>query len=177
MTAALSDGAVGGGLYNSRRVSAALLGRGGHRRMGKPAGHDSPLNEERFASLVDLCEEHGLRVEWADLGARRHGLFHRHRRLIEMNENLTLRQLVPGLAHEFAHYVYNDGCSTTAAEKRAWEHAARMLITPSEYARAERIVGPHPNAIAAELDLTGVIVEAWRRQHRVQQLRRRASGY
>lgn len=174
MTAAPVD--VGGGLYNSRRVIAELLEHGGRRRTGTPAGYDSPVNEERFAALVNLCDEHGVRVEWANLGPYRHGQYKRQRRLIELNQNLCLRQLVPGLAHEFAHFVHDDGCSTTTAERRAWEYAARMLITPAEYARAERIVGHHPNAIAAELDLTGVVVEAWRRQHRVERLRRRASS-
>lgn len=124
------------------------------------------MNEERFAALVDLCYANDVRVEWVDLGPKRHGQYKRQRRLIELNRNLTLRQLVPGLAHEFAHFVYDDGCSTAASERRAWEYAARMLLSAEEYANAERIVGPHPNAIAAELDLTSVIVDAWRRQHR-----------
>ena len=76
------------------------------------------------------------------------------------------------LAHEYAHFVYDDGCSSAAHERRAWEHAARMLITPADYARAERLVGSHPNAIAAELDLTSVVVRAWRRQHRAAALAR-----
>lgn len=157
---------VGGGLYNLRRVSVASLGLDGRRRNETATDHDSPLNEERFADLIDLCDEHNVRVEWADLGPVRHEQFKRRHRLIELNQNLTLRQLVPGLAHGFAHFVYDDGCSTPAAERRAWEYAARLLITAEEYARAERIVGSHPNAIAAELDLTTIVVEAWRRQHR-----------
>ena len=127
-----------------------------------PGGHDSAVNEDRFAELIDLCASHGVRVEWADLGPHRHGQYQRQRRLIELNQNLVLRQLVPALAHEYAHFVYDDGCSTAARERRAWEYAARMLITPADYARAERLVGPHPNAIASELDLTGVLVQAWR---------------
>ncbi|SDC44758.1 hypothetical protein SAMN05421872_102309 [Nocardioides lianchengensis] len=105
-------------------------------------------------------------MEWADLGPKRHGQYKRRLRLIELNQNLNLRQLVPALAHEFAHFVYDDGCSTPTAERRAWEYAARMLITAEQYARAEQIVGSHPHAIAAELDLTAVVVKAWCRQHR-----------
>lgn len=120
-------------------------------------------NEERFAALVDLCWAHGLTIEWVDLGPKRHGQYRRRLHRIDLNWNLNLRQLVPGLGHEFAHYVYDDGCSTTFAERRAWEYAARMLITPGEYERAERIVGPSVNAIAIELDLTPITVEAWRR--------------
>ncbi|WP_232676734.1 ImmA/IrrE family metallo-endopeptidase [Nocardioides sp. R-C-SC26] len=128
-----------------------------------PGGHDDPVNEQRFAELIDLCAEHHIAVEWADLGPIRHGQYLRRRRLIELNRNLTLRQLVAGLAHEFAHYAHDDGCSTARAERRAWEYAARLLITPDEYAAAEAAVGPSVNAIAVELDLTGVLVEAWRR--------------
>jgi hypothetical protein len=131
--------------------------------MEKPGGHDSIVNERRFADLVDLCEEQGLAIEWADLGPIRHGQYKRGRQLIELNRNLNLRQLVPGLAHEYAHFVYDDGCSTTVAERRAWEYAAQMLITPAAYAEAERICGASVNAIAAELDLTPVVVEAFRR--------------
>jgi Zn-dependent peptidase ImmA (M78 family) len=124
------------------------------------------VNEERFAALVDLCAAQGVRILWVDLGPHRHGQYRRQHRLIELNPRLVLRQLVPVLAHEYAHVVHDDACSTPATERRAWEYAARLLITPADYARAERIVGPHPNAIAAELDLTPVIVRAWRRQHR-----------
>lgn len=124
------------------------------------------MNEERFARLADLCAAQGVRIAWVDLSPQRHGQYKRRDRLIELNRTLVLRQLVPVLAHEYAHFVHDDACSTIAAERRAWEYAARMLITPADYARAERVVGPHPNAIAAELDLTAVIVRAWRRQHR-----------
>ena len=137
-----------------------------------PGGHDPVVNEQRLAELIELCTAQGVRVEWADLGAHRHGQYQRRLRLIELNSRLVLRQLVPVLAHEYAHFVHDDGCSSAAHERRAWEHAARMLITPADYARAERLVGSHPNAIAAELDLTSVVVRAWRRQHRAAALAR-----
>ncbi|TQK68271.1 hypothetical protein FBY23_0017 [Nocardioides sp. SLBN-35] len=161
---------VGGGLYNLRRVSLASLGRVGRRRTETPAGHDSAVNEQRFAWLLDLCADDGLTVEYVDLGPRRHGQYLRRHRRIELNRNLNLRQLVPGLGHEYAHHVYNDGCSTTFAERRAWEYAAQLLIAPEEYAAAERIVGHSVQAIALELDLTPVLVEAWRRWWRTASL-------
>lgn len=157
---------VGAGLYNLRRANALSPGLGGRRRTETPAGHGSSVNEDRFAALMDCCDEHGLRVRWADLGPTRYGQYRSSLRLIELNQHCNLRQLVPALAHEFAHFIYDDECSTPANERRAWEHAARMLISAEEYARAECIVGSHPNAIASELDLTPVLVDAWRRQHR-----------
>lgn len=156
-------GCVGVGLYNLRRASAAPLGRRGRRRTEQPRGHDSVVNEKRFADLVDLCEAHGLAVRFVDLGPTRHGQYRRRWRVIELNVNLNLRQLVPGIAHEFAHFLFDDACSTTFAERRAWQHAARMLITPEEYAEAERVCGANVNAIALELDLTPIVVESWRR--------------
>lgn len=137
---------------------------------GAAERHDSAVNEKRFAALLDLCAEHGLKVEYVDLGERRHGQYRRRWRRIDLNVNLSLRQLVPGLAHEFAHYVFDDGCSTTFGERRAWEYAAQMLISPEEYAAAERVVGPSVHAIAIELDLTAVTVEAWRRWWRTARL-------
>lgn len=161
---------VGGGLYNLRRVNVSSLGWAGRRRTERPSGHDSAVNEQRFADLLDLCAEHGLAVEYVDLGPKRHGQYLRRHHRIDLNRNLNLRQLVPGLGHEFAHYVFNDGCSTTFGERRAWEYAAQMLITPAEYAAAERVVGPSVHSIAIELDLTAVLVEAWRRWWRTARL-------
>lgn len=159
---------VGGGLFNLRRVSVEALGRGGRRRTGTPVEHDSVVNEQRFADLLDLCAEHEIAIKYVDLGPVRHGQYLRRHRRIDLNVNLTLRQLVPGLGHEFAHFVFNDGCSTATAERRAWEYAAQLIITPTEYAAAERVVGHRVNAIAIELDLTPILVEAWRRWWRTQ---------
>ncbi|KAB2806946.1 hypothetical protein F9L07_28350 [Pimelobacter simplex] len=123
-------------------------------------------NEQRFARLLDLCSEYCVGVKYVDLGPTRHGQYRRRYRRIDLNRNLSVRQLVPGLGHELGHHVYDDNCSTTFAERRAWEYAAQLLISPEEYAAAERIVGHRVHSIALELDLTPVIVEAWRRSWR-----------
>ena len=43
------------------------------------------------------------------------------------------------------------------------ELAAKLLISPIEYALAERVYGSRPAALAAELGVTQRMVEAWRR--------------
>lgn len=172
---------VGGGLFDLRRVSVAALGRGGRRRTGTPGGHESevtttrpsPLvphatNEQRFAYLLDLCADNNVRIRYVDLGPVRHGQYLRRHRRVDLNVNLNLRQLVPGLGHEFGHFVFDDSCSTAPAERRAWEYAAQLIVRPEEYAAAERVVGHSVNAIALELDTTPILVEAWRRWWRSQ---------
>lgn len=172
---------VGGGLFDLRRVSAVTWGQGGRRRTEMPGAHDSevtstrssPLvphatNEQRLAYLLDLCAENKVRIQYKDLGSIRHGQYLRRYRRIDLNGNLVLRQLVPGLGHEFGHFVFDDCCSTTLAERRAWEYAAQLIIQPEEYAAAERVVGHSAHAIALELDTTPILVESWRRWWRTQ---------
>lgn len=80
-----------------------------------------------------------------------------------LNLGLTHRQATACLAHELAHAVFGDDCSSPAVERRAWEYAAAFLVTPGEYALAEAIVGHHTSALAIELGVTPKLIEAWRR--------------
>ena len=43
------------------------------------------------------------------------------------------------------------------------EEAARLVITPTAYRRAEQIAGPDPWALARELDLSPSLIVAWQR--------------
>lgn len=118
---------------------------------------------------LDLCFAHaadlGLMVEHADLG-NRHGQYHDDVRLIVLNRRLTRAQATTTLAHELGHAVFGDRCSTAANERRADEYAAALVISPREYARAERLVGSHAGALAVELGVTPRLIEAWRRWYR-----------
>lgn len=113
--------------------------------------------------LLQHCADLGLEVDWADLGDRRRGEYWRDNDLIVLSTRLTQRQAVVCLAHEIAHAHFGDTCSTPAIERRAWEYAAGFLISPQEYAEAERMVGCHPAALALELDVTVKLIRAWRR--------------
>lgn len=111
-----------------------------------------------FAHAADL----GVDVEWAHLGGVRRGEYRDQSRRIILEASLTRAQATATLAHEIGHAVFGDRCSTPRAEKRAWEYGAALIIAPEEYWHAERLVGPHPNALAAELEVTPRLVHAWR---------------
>lgn len=120
----------------------------------------------------------GLRVLRRDLG-RRNGEVHSSG-LIIINPNRNYGAQRETLAHEIGHAVH--GHDWTAArhdrdvdERAADTYAARLLISPAEYAIAERICGPHDHALARELNVSVRLVELWRdayRAERLQQTRR-----
>ncbi|CAM4152752.1 ImmA/IrrE family metallo-endopeptidase [Corynebacterium belfantii] len=73
------------------------------------------------------------------------------------------RETLCTLAHELGHAHYGDPPEHDGwREKRADRFAARILITPGEYAVAERLHGPCPGAIAYELGVTAHLIQAWR---------------
>jgi hypothetical protein len=122
-----------------------------------------PTSRDRLDELFQHCADLGIDVRWRDLGETRRGEYHRGDRAIVLNPRLTSRQLVACLAHELGHERFGHTCSTPANERRAWEYAAALLITPDEYAAAEERVGPDPAGLAIELAVTPPLVEAWRR--------------
>ena len=66
------------------------------------------------------------------------------------------------LAHEYVHALRgHDGPQSPGIEARVDQEAARMLVSATEYALAERIVGSHPAAIAEELGVPEDCVQAW----------------
>lgn len=113
--------------------------------------------------LYAHCADLGLDVEWADLGEMRRGEYCDDAKLIILNTRLTRAQATACLAHEVGHAVFGDRCSTPAAERRASEYGAALIITVKDYQRAERLVGCHPGALADELGVTPHLIHAWRR--------------
>jgi hypothetical protein len=85
-----------------------------------------------------------------------------HDRIV-LNLRLSRRQTIACLAHELGHQRFGDRCSSPPAERRAWEYGAALVVTPHEYAAAEASVGLHAGALAIELEVTPLLVEAWRR--------------
>ncbi|WP_216395963.1 ImmA/IrrE family metallo-endopeptidase [Arcanobacterium phocae] len=72
------------------------------------------------------------------------------------------------LAHEYAHHLLgHDGPQPACEEEHADRLAARLLISPTEYALAEKIHDGHIPAIADELGVTCWIVKAYQRCLRV----------
>lgn len=117
----------------------------------------------RLDTLYRHCGDLGLDVEWADLGEYRRGEYLDDQKLIRLNIRLTQVEAACTLGHEVSHHLFGDRCSTPAIERRAWERAAAMMVTPAEYEKAEDLVGCHVNALAAELGVTPHLVHAWRR--------------
>lgn len=113
--------------------------------------------------LFKHCADLGIEVDWEDLGEVRHGEYRADVDRITLNRRLTRRRTIAALGHELGHRAFGDTCSTPATERRAWEYAAAFLVTPAEYRVAERLVGCHPGDLAAELEVTARVIEAWRR--------------
>lgn len=108
--------------------------------------------------LILHAEDMGARVVWArDLPER--GRWVDGAGVILLRHGMTERRTVSTLAHELAHHYYRDGIQTPAVERRAWRWAARLLVPPEDYARAEQY-HPAPGAIAQHLGVTVEIIYA-----------------
>lgn len=126
--------------------------------------------------LIAHAETLGLRVKWRDLG-RRSGELHSSG-LVFLNPRRSVLTQRVTLAHECGHawhgHDWTGRHDVERDERQADTYAARLLISPVEYAMAERVVGEHPGAIARELGVTRALVELWRldlRSGRVRHLR------
>jgi Zn-dependent peptidase ImmA (M78 family) len=127
--------------------------------------------------LLTWAAAQGVRVAWRDLG-RRAGEYHSSG-LILLNPRRTETVQKVTLAHELGHAHYGHTWTDEPRERLARERiadrfAARLLISPREYAQAERLVGSHPGALARELGVTAAVVETWRGE--AQRLGAAASG-
>ncbi|MBO9556726.1 ImmA/IrrE family metallo-endopeptidase [Cellulomonas sp.] len=116
--------------------------------------------------LLQLADDVGVHVTWRDLGRRR-GEYRHGPRLITLNPRMSGVLQRSTLAHELGHHHHGDTWTDDPAlldtrERRADAYAAELLISPAEYALAERLVGPHPGAIARELNVARYVVDAWR---------------
>jgi predicted HD phosphohydrolase len=120
-------------------------------------------SRDRLDALFQHCADLGVDVRWQDLGETRRGEYHPQTDTIVLSPRLTARQVVACLAHELGHRRFGHTCSSPANERRAWEYAAALVITPAEYAVAEARVGPDPAGLAIELAVTPRLIEAWRR--------------
>lgn len=94
--------------------------------------------------------------------------------LISIRSGLGPTAYLCTLAHELAHHVLGHDPAATGwwkarQEKQADEYAAGMLIDREEYKMAEKIHGPYPSAIAAELGVTKYLLGVWQRLERQSQ--------
>lgn len=73
------------------------------------------------------------------------------------------------LAHELGHVHYGHDWrrphDKARDERQADMYAARLLISPEDYALAECTYGPHVGALAQALQVSTAIVKAWQASH------------
>lgn len=112
-------------------------------------------------ALIEWAEGLGLKVKFRDLG-RRHGEIHSSG-LVLINPHRTLTRQRVTLAHECGHAFHQHDWTRdhdqVRDEREADQYAARLLISPDAYAAAEDLCGPHPGALARELQVTRRLVE------------------
>lgn len=115
-------------------------------------------------------------MEWDPrMGEYLRGLYEHDVQTITINSGMSRNQTRYAVAHELGHAWYGhrwlgDPHGDAIAERLADQHAARLLINRGEYARAEALVGPHPGAIANELDLDVCVVAAWQSMLRTKRM-------
>ena len=110
----------------------------------------------------------GLKVVYGKPRLGRKGAWQPDEQVIVIRADLSWRQERCTLAHEIQHALAGDlpsrfGPRESPQESRADRRAASLLIDANEYAAAERLLGPHPGAIADELDVTLHILRVWMR--------------
>lgn len=115
--------------------------------------------------LEKVAHELGLRIKYVNLG-RRHGEVHSSG-LVFINDHRPIKAMRITLAHEIGHYAHGheragDRCKLEWQERQAQTYAARLLISPEEYARAEATYGEHVGSLAKELNVTPLHIELWR---------------
>lgn len=85
-----------------------------------------------------------------------------HKRAITLRVGMDDVTTLCSLAHELGHAHYGDPPGHHGAhEIRADQFAARILVSPVEYATAEALYGPQPSLIAHELGVTVKVLKTW----------------
>lgn len=114
-----------------------------------------------LTALIDVAEARGYQVRWHRGGPKAAWLPHQH--AVSMRIGVDDVSALCALAHELGHAHYGDPPGHDPhLEARADRFAARLLISPVEYAAAERAYGPHATHIAHELGVTTHLIHVWR---------------
>lgn len=113
-------------------------------------------------TLTSQCTTMGVAVTWTRLPGGLAGCYHHATRTILLDHRLEDWQAIPVLLHEIAHAAAgHDGHQSHRVEARIDRSVAMKMISPGEYEAAERIVGAHLGALAAELEVPVWVVEAY----------------
>lgn len=115
-------------------------------------------------ALIDVAERRGYRVLWHRGGAKAGWQPYRH--AITLRLGMSDTATVCSLAHELGHAHYGDPPGHHGpTELRADRFAAKLLISPTEYALTESLYGPHPARLAHELGVTVKVLKTWQTLH------------
>src|SRR5690625_2043093 len=110
--------------------------------------------------LIHRATARGLEVVWRDLGRRNGALTSGG--FVVLNPRATYAAQRCTLAHEIGHcwhgHDWRGRHDRERDERQADTYAARLLISPVDYALAERVVGEHTGAMAKELGVTRRLV-------------------
>jgi hypothetical protein len=114
--------------------------------------------------LIAHAESLGMAIKWCDLGRRAGEVRSTGLTLLNHRKSETTQRIA--LAHEIGHWVHGHGWSAMhdvpRDELQADVHAAHLLVSPVDYALAERLHDGHLGAIARELDIDTHIAQTWR---------------
>ncbi|MEW6894499.1 ImmA/IrrE family metallo-endopeptidase [Trueperella pyogenes] len=111
--------------------------------------------------LIRACARLGVHVAFLPLEDA--GLYIHSRRLIVVDSRLPEALQRATLAHEYVHALRgHDGPQSASVERCVDRQAARLLISPAEYALAERLHEGNPVGIAEDLGVPVWVVEAYR---------------
>lgn len=115
-------------------------------------------------ALIDVAQARGYRIRWHRGGPK--AAWIPHKRTITLRVGMDDVTTLCSLAHELGHAHYGDPPGHHGVhELRADRFAARILVSPTEYATAETIFGPQPSLIAHELGVTVKVLKTWQSLH------------
>ncbi len=112
-------------------------------------------------ALIQSAEARGYRIRWHRGGPK--AAWIPGQNAITVQIGMSDADTLCSLAHELGHAHYGDPPGHQPRyEARADRFAARILISPVEYALAEQAYGTHPARLAAELGVTIHLINVWR---------------
>lgn len=121
--------------------------------------------DARIEALRKECYRLSISVSFSTLlPAGRRGEWHAKTRQIIIKAGMSTVQTVCALQHELIHAQWgHEGAQPASIEARVDEEVACRLISPAEYALAERLYGGSRLLLARELDVTPAIIDAYQR--------------
>ncbi|MDK8472364.1 ImmA/IrrE family metallo-endopeptidase [Corynebacterium accolens] len=111
-------------------------------------------------ALIEVAESRGYGIRWHKGGPK--AAWQPRRKIVTIRLGMSDATTLCALAHELGHAHYGDPPGHHGAhEYRADRFAARLLISPTEYAAAEALYGPQLSLIAHELGVTVKVLKTW----------------